>query len=133
MLWRSKRISMRIMFSSPFSFAVCIYSILITESTHSQMSLLWLKNAQFSEGVAVCLLWTAVSSLSTAFCARFCGQNTWLPRPCRHVNRAASDASVSLLPASSPGHVSSFILHALRLRGRTCIRMRSPGYRCGTA
>ncbi len=74
--------------------------------------------------MAVCLLWSAVSSLSTAFCARFCGQNTWLPRPCRHVNRAASDASVSLSPASSPGHVSSFLLHALRLRGRTCIRMR---------
>lgn len=28
-----------------------------------------------------------MSSLSTAFCARFCGQNTWLPRPCRHVIR----------------------------------------------
>ncbi len=39
------------------------------------------------------------------------------PGPCRHVNRAASDASVSLSPASSPGHVSSFLLHALRLRG----------------
>ncbi len=38
-------------------------------------------------------------------------------QPCRHVNRAASDASVSLSPASSPGHVSSFLLHALRLRG----------------
>ncbi len=57
-----------------------------------------------------------MSCLSTTFCARLCGQNTWLPRPCRHVNRAASDASVSLSPASSPGHVSSFLLHALRLR-----------------
>ena len=126
MLWQSKRISMRSMFSSPFSFSVYIYSFLITESTHSQMPLLWLKNVQFSECVAVCLLWSAVSSLATAFCARFCGQNTWLPMPCRHVNRAASDASVSLSPASSPSHVSSFLLHALRLRGRTCIRMRSP-------
>ncbi len=42
---------------------------------------------------------------------------TWLPRPCRHVNRAGPDASVSLSPASSPGHVSSFLLHALRLFG----------------
>nr|CAA28297.1 unnamed protein product [Escherichia coli K-12] len=54
-----------------------------------------------------------MSCLSTTFCARLCGQNTWLPRPCRHVNRAASDASVSLSTASSPGHVSSFLLHAL--------------------